>query len=133
MDRGYQRLDVHAGGDPPVEPDAGSSDDQEAPGPDLETDYAITADEGLQGHDQTIKWIRYLQKEGFYFQRKNETRGVVDGYRALAKAGTVDHYLLRYIDEIWENAQEDLEDFYAADGGDEAPSQGTSRGRVLGA
>ena len=127
MDRTYERLDVHVGGDPPVKSDTDTDE--------VETDDAvITADDaGLQDHDQTIKWIRHLQKEGFYFQKKNETRDVVDGYRALVKAGTVDQSLLSYIDESWENAQEDVEDFYAADGGDEAPSQGTSRGWVFGA
>ena len=117
MDRAYQCLDVHAGGNPPVE------SDEHAPPPSQDQ----------QDPAEVIAWILHLQREGFYFQRKNETRDVVDGYRAPVEAGTADQSLLCYIDEIWENAQEDVKDFYAADGGGEAPSQGTSRGGVFGA
>ena len=102
---------------------------------EVETDDgAVTADDtGAQSHYEAVRWILRLQREGFYFQRKNEARDVVDGYRALVKAGTVDQSLTSYLDEIWANAREDVEDFYAADGGDEAPSQGASRGWVFGA
>ena len=124
MDRAFQRLDDHVGGDPTVETDTGT---------EVETDdsFVSAEDPGTQNHYETVRWILHLQREGFYFQRKSETRDVVDGYRALVKAGVCDQSLESYLDEIWANAREDVEDFYAADGGDEAPSQGASRGWVF--
>ena len=126
MDRGFQRLDHDGGGDSPLESDTDA---------EVEADdgFVSADDSGKQNHYEAVRWILHLQREGFYFQRKAEPRGVVDGYRALVKAGAVDQSLLSYLDENWANAQEDVEDFYAADGGGEAPSQGTSRGWVFGA
>ena len=102
---------------------------------EVETDEGfVSADDGKQQElFEAVRWILHLQREGFYFQRKNETRDVVDGYRALVNAGTVDQSLLSHLDEIWANAREDVGDFYAADGGGEVPSQGASRGWVFGA
>ena len=124
MDRGFQRLDDHVGGDPTVESDTDT---------EVETDDSFVSadDPGEQNHYVAVRWILHLQREGFYFQRKSETRGVVDGYRALVKAGVCDQSLEGYLDEIWANTLvEDVQDFYAADGGDEvaAPSQGSRRG-----
>ena len=136
MDRAYQRVDVDAGGDPPVESDAGAdtADEHAPPSQDLAEDDAISEDGGdQQDHAQVIAWIRHLQREGFYFQRKGATKDIVDGYRALVAAGTVAIFLLPDSEEIWENSQEDVADFFVADGGDEGPGQGTSQGRVFGA
>ena len=124
MDGAFQRLDDHVGGDPTVESDTDA---------EVETDdsFASADDPGTQSHYEAVRWILHLQREGFYFQRKTETRDVVDGYRALVKAGVCDQSLEGYLDEIWANTQgEDAQDFYAADGGDEvpAPSQGSRRG-----
>ena len=124
MDRAWQRLDHDGGGDSPVESD---------------TDTEVEPDEGFVSADdaekqdlfEAVRWILHLQREGFYFQLKSETRDVVDGYRALVKAGVRDQSLESYLDEIWANTKdEDVQDFYAADGGDEvaAPSQGSRRG-----
>ena len=125
MDRTYERLDVHVGGDPPVESDTDTDE--------LETDDAVvtTDDTGAQNHYEAVHWILHLQREGFYFQRKSEARDVFDGYRALVKAGVCDQSLETSLDEMWANTQaEDVQDFYAADGGDEVagPSQGSRRG-----
>ena len=100
---------------------------------EVETDDGfVSADDGKQQDlFEAVRWILHLQREGFYFQRKSETRDVVDGYRALVKAGVCDQSLEGYLDEIWANTKaEDVQDFYAADGGDEvaAPSQGSRRG-----
>ena len=113
MDRAFQRLDDHAGGGPKVESDTDT---------EVETDdsFVPADDPGTQSHYETVRWIVHLQREGFYFKRKAETRDVVDGYRALVKAGVCDQSLESYPDEIWANTQaEDVQDFYAADGGDE--------------
>ena len=104
-----------------------------------DTDTEVEADEGFVSADdgkrqdlfQAVRWILHLQREGLHFQRKSETRYVVDGYRALVKAGVCDQSLEGYLDEIWANTlEEDAQDLYAADGGDEvaAPSQGSRRG-----
>ena len=122
MGRAWQRLDHDGGGDSTLESDTDT---------EVETDEGIVPTDGKQNHYEAVRWILHLQREGFYFQRKNETRDVVDGYRALVKAGVCDQSLETYLDEIWANTQaEDVEDFYAADGGDEvaAPSQGSRRG-----
>ena len=98
---------------------------------EVETDEGIVPTDGKQNHYEAVRWILHLQREGFYFQRKSETRDVVDGYRALVKAGVCVQSLESYLDEIWANTQaEDVQVFYAADGGDEvaAPSQGSRRG-----
>ena len=104
-----------------------------------DTDTEVETDEGFVSADdgkqqdlfEAVRWILHLQREGLHFRRKSETRDVVDGYRALVKAGVCDQSLEGYLDEIWANTQgEDAQDFYAADGGDEVPtpSQGASRG-----
>ena len=122
MDRAWQRLDHDGGGDSPLESDTDT---------EVETDEGIVSTDGKQSHFEAVRWILHLQREGFYFQRKSETRDVVDGYRALVKAGVCDQSLESYLDEIWANTLAgDVQDFYAADGGDEvaAPGQGTRRG-----
>ena len=125
MDRAFQRLDDHVGGDPTVESESDTDE--------VETDDGFVSgdDTGKQSHFETVRWILHLQREGFYFQRKTETRDVVAGHRALVKAGVCDPSLNSYLDELWENTkEEDTQEFYAADGGDEVatPSQGSRRG-----
>ena len=124
MDRAFQRLDHDGGGDSPLESDTDT---------EVETDEGfVSADDGKQQDlFEAVRWILHLQREGFYFQRKSETRDVVDGYRALVKAGACDPSLNDFLDELWENTkEEDTQEFYAADGGDEvaAPCQGSRRG-----
>ena len=124
MDRTWQRLDHDGGGDSPVESDTDT---------EVETDEGFaSADDGKQQDlFEAARWILHLQREGLHFQRKSETRDVVDGYRALVKAGVCDPSLNSYLDELWENTkEEDTQEFYAADGGDEvaAPGQGSRRG-----
>ena len=124
MDRAFQRLDDDVGGDPTLESDTDT---------EVETDDSLVSaeDSGKQNHYEAVRWILHLQREGFYFQRKSETRDVVDGYRALVKAGVCDQSLESYLDELWANTvEEDIQQFYAVDGGDEvaAPSQGSRRG-----
>ena len=124
MDRAWQRLDHDGGGDSPLESDTDT---------EVETDEGfVSTDDGKQQDlFEAVRWILHLQREGLHFQRKSETRDVVDGYRALVKAGVCDPSLNSYLDELWENTkEEDTQEFYAADGGDEvaAPGQGSRRG-----
>ena len=124
MDRAWQRLGHDGGRNSPLESDTDT---------EVETDEGFaSADDGKQQDlFEAARWILHLQREGLHFQRKSETRDVVDGYRALVKAGVCDPSLNSYLDELWENTkEEDTQEFYAADGGDEvaAPGQGSRRG-----
>ena len=54
-------------------------------------------DEGPYSPGQVIRWIRELQRGGFHFQWKHETRGIVDGFRELGPLPFPDEVLLAQI------------------------------------
>ena len=55
--------------------------------------------EGPYSPGQVIRWIRELQRGGYHFQWKHETRDIVDGFRELGPLPYVDETLLAQIDD----------------------------------
>ena len=63
--------------------------------------------EGPYSPGQVIRWIRELQRGGFHFQWKHETRDIVDGFRELGPLPYVDEILLAQIDDESTDYDED--------------------------
>ena len=73
------------------------SDDPDRPVREVRPSRSSDEGEGPYSPGEVIRWIRELQRGGFHFQWKHETRDIVDGFRELGPLPYPDEVLLAQI------------------------------------